>query len=257
MHRQQAQSRLIALLCLLVLPIPASAATAAPGPAAVPALLQRASAVYAADVRGVIGMQRHFSTTIKAGPIRHTETSESGILFQNGAFVKIKYYQVVEDSKTFSTKQLQDRETKTNSDWAAGKIFFKEPYDQRYLGDYAFSQPEVCAGCPNTLLVVNFTSAIQDTQHGNGRMWVDSTTARVKELIYTPNVLPSHATSGSITEISSTPAPGIWYVTRIDENYSGRAAIISGTGTFTGTFDRIRRFSSLAQGEAALSAGTI
>ncbi len=88
-------------------------------------------------------------------------------------------------------------------------------------------------------------------------MWIDSTTARVKELIYTPNVLPSHATSGSVTEISSSAAPGIWYVTRIDESYRGHEAIISGTGTFSGTFDRIRRFSSPAQGQAALDDGTI
>jgi len=202
-------------------------------------------------------MQRHFSTTIKAGPIRHTETSESGVLFNDGTFVKIKYYQVADDGKAFSAKQLQAREAQTNSDWTTGKIFFKEPYDRRFMGDYSFSQPQVCAGCPNTLLVVRFTSAIQDAQHGNGMMWIDSTTARVKQLTYAPNALPSHATSGSVSEISSNPAPGIWYVTRIDESYNGRAAIISGTGTFTGTFDRIRRFPSLAQGQAALEDGTI
>src|ERR1700686_42794 len=257
MHRQQAPSRLTALLCLLVLPIPASAAQAALGPAAVPTLVQRASAAYSVDLRGTLGMQRHFSTTIKAGPVRHTETSESGVLFSNGAFVKIKYYRVVEDGKTFSAKQLQDREAQTNRDWVAGKIFFKEPYDQRFLGDYSFSQPQVCTGCPSTLLVVRFTSTVQDAQHGNGMMWLDSTTAPAKELIYTPYVLPSHATSGSVTEISSNPAPGIWYVTRIDEAYRGHELIVSGTGTFTGTFDRLRRFSSLAQGQAALNDGTI
>jgi hypothetical protein len=239
------------------MPIPASAAQAAPGPVTVPTLVQRAAAVYSADVRGTLGMQRHFSTTIKAGPIRHTETSDSGCLFSNGAFVGIKYYRLIQDGKTFSAKQLQAREAQTNRDWAAGKIFFKEPYDQHFLGDYGFSQPQVCTGCPNTLLVVRFTSAIQDAQHGNGMMWLDSTTARVKELIYTPNVLPSHATSGTVTEISSNPAPGIWYVTRIDESYRGHQLIISGTGTFTATFDQIRRFPSLAQGQAALADGTI
>ena len=239
------------------MPIPASAAQAAPGSAGVPTLVQRATTAYSADVRGTLGMQRHFSTTIKAGPVRHTETSDSGVLFNNGVFVSIKYYRVVEDGKIFSAKQLQDREAQTNRDWVAGKIFFKEPYDQRFLGDYSFSQPQVCTGCPNTLLVVRFTSAIHDAQHGDGMMWLDSTTARVKELIYTPYVLPSHATSGSVTEISSNPAPGIWYVTRIDEAYRGHELIVSGTGTFTGTFDRLRRFPSLAQGQAALSDGTI
>jgi hypothetical protein len=257
MQHKAARFRLTALICLLAVTIPAGSVPTSAAPSGVPTIVQRAATTYAADVRGAVGMQRHFSTTIKAGPVRHTETSDSGVLFQNGAFVKIKYYQVVQDGKTFSSAKLQARETQTNSDWAAGKIFFKEPYDGRYLGDYSFSQPQVCSGCPKTLLVVNFTSALGDTQHGNGMMWIDSTTNRVKELIYTPNVLPSHATSGSVTEISSNPAPGIWYVTRIDESYRGHELIVTGTGTFTGTFDRIRRFASLAQGQAALDAGTI
>src|SRR6202051_69598 len=147
MHRQQASSRLPALLCVLLLPIPASAAQAAPGPPGVPTLVQRPTTAYSADVRGTLGMQRHFSTTIKAGPIRHTETSESGVLFNDGTFVKIKYYQVADDGKAFSAKQLQAREAQTNSDWTTGKIFFKEPYDRRFMGDYSFSQPQVCAGC--------------------------------------------------------------------------------------------------------------
>jgi hypothetical protein len=257
MHVHQTPPSLAALLCFLILTIPAGAAQPASAPGAVPSIVLLASAANTADLRGALGMQRHFSTTIKAGPIRHTETSESGVLFNNGAFVKIKYYRVVEDGKTFSAKQLADREAQTNRDWAAGKIFFKEPYDQRYLGDYAFAQPQVCAGCPKYLMAVTFTSSLQDAQHGNGTMWVDTRTNRVTELIYTPNVLPSHATSGSVTEISSNPAPGIWYVTRIDEAYRGHELIVSGTGTFTGTFDRLRRFASLAQGQAALESGTI
>ena len=122
MHSQHAPSRLTALLCFLAITIPASGVRAAP--AGVPTLVQRAAAAYSTDVRGTVGMQRHFSTTIKAGPVRHTETSESGILFSNGAFVKIKYYRLVQDGKTFSSDKLQARETQTNSDWAAGKIFY-------------------------------------------------------------------------------------------------------------------------------------
>jgi len=257
MHSRRAQSWLTSLFCLVIASTPAGAAQAPLSPTGPPTIVQRASAAYAADVRGTIGMQRHFSTTIKAGPIRHTETSESGVLFTNGAFVKIKYYAVADDGKAFSAAQIQAREAQTNRDWAAGKVFFKEPYDPRFKGDYQFSTPQVCSGCPKTLVVVRFTSAIQDTQHGNGMMWIDSTAARIKQLTYVPNMLPPHATSGSVTEICSNSAPGIWYVTRIDESYNGRAAIISGTGTFTGTFDRIRRFPSLSQGQTALDNGTI
>ena len=245
------------LLCLLLVPAAASGAQPDAGVATAPSLVQKAALAYAAELRGAIGMQRHFSTTIKAGPVRHSETSESGILFNNGAFVKIKYYRIVDDGKAFSAAQIQARESQTNADWTSGKIFFKEPYDQSYMTDYSFSQPQACSGCPKGLLAVNFTSALQDVQHGKGIMWIDSASARVTELIYSPNVLPPHATSGSVTEIGSNPAPGIWYVTRIDETYRGHELIVTGTGTFSGTFDQIRRFPSLAQGEAALDADTI
>jgi hypothetical protein len=256
MSLQQAPLRTLPLLCLLLAPATTGAQSDAAA-AAVPSLVQKAALAYAAELRGAIGMQRHFSTTIKAGPVRHSETSESGILFNNGAFVKIKYYRIADDGKAFSTAQILARESQTNTDWTAGKIFFKEPYDQRYTDDYSFSQPQACSGCPSGLLAVNFTSAMHDVQHGKGIMWIDSASARVTELIYTPNVLPPHATSGSVTEVSSNPAPGIWYVTRIDETYGGKELIIKGTGTFSGTFDQIRRFSSLAEGQAALDAGTI
>ncbi len=244
----------LALLCLLLVP---AAAQAVADSTAIPSLVQKAALAYAAELHGALGMQRHFSTTIKAGPVRHTETSDSAVLFENGAFVEIKYYRIADDGKDFSPAQIQARDSETNKDWSAGKIFFKEPYDQRYMEDYSYSQPQACAGCASGLVAVTFTSAVQDVQHGKGTMWIDATTARVTELVYAPNVLPPHATSGTVTEISSNSAPGIWYVTRIDETYQGRELIVKGTGTFTGTFDQIRRFASLAQARAALEAGTI
>jgi hypothetical protein len=257
MNRLIASCSLVAAPALLLTLLAASAPLAAGSATGVPSMVQRVALGYAAELHGAIGMQRHFSTTIKAGPIRHTETSESGVLFNNGAFVKMKYYSIVDDGKAFSTDKVATRESQANADWAAGKIFFKEPYDRRFFADYGYSPPQACTGCPAGLLVVNFTSAIRDDQHGNGMMWIDSATARVKELIYTPNALPQHATSGSITEFTSNVAPGIWYVTRIDETYQGKVAIIKGTGQFSGSFDRVRRFASAAQGEAALSDGSI
>jgi hypothetical protein len=248
---------MLPLLCLLLAPVAATGAQSHAGVTVIPSLVQQAARAFAAELRGAVGMQRHFATTIKAGPVNHSETSDSGILFNNGVFVKIKYYRIADDGKAFSAAQIRARESQTNKDWTAGKIFFKEPYDQRYMGDYTFSQPQACSGCPRGLLAVHFTSALQDVQHGNGIMWINSARARVTELIYTPNALPPHATSGTVTEVSSNPASGIWYVTRIDETYQGHELVVEGTGKFSGTFDRMRRFSSLAQGEAALNSGTI
>jgi len=241
---------------LLVLSLTANASHAAPAPAAVPAIVERAVTTYTAEVRGEIGMMRHFSTSIQAGPVRHSETSESGVLLTDGAFTKIKYYQVTQDRKAFDTTKLAQRDSQTNADWAAGKIFFKEPYDPRFIGDYQYGPTTACTDCPAGTVAVTFTSTLRDAQHGKGTMWIDSAGARVTKLTYSPNAFPPHANSGTVTETSSESS-GIWYVTRIDESYRGHELILTGTGTFTGTFDHFRRFPNVTAGDTALDNGTI
>ena len=95
---------------------PAPAQTQAPS-----SLMERTVAAYAADVRGIIGLHRHFTTVVQGGPVRHTEESDSGFVMNDGAFVRIRYYRVADDGKEFSAQQLQQRESETNRDWAAGK----------------------------------------------------------------------------------------------------------------------------------------
>jgi len=70
-------------------------------------------------------MQRHFSTLIDAGIAKHTEVSESAILFKDGAFEALHYYRVTEDGKEFTAAQLSDRDKQAMDGWSAGKIFFQ------------------------------------------------------------------------------------------------------------------------------------
>lgn len=225
---------------------------ALPGDAAVPDLVLRAANVYTASVRGVIGLQRHFSTVLHSGSIHHTEESDSGQLMQNGSFVKIVYYRITNDGRAFTKSQIDQRNAQTNQDWTVGKIFFKELYDRRFIGDYRFEQPQSCTACPAGTKAVNFASDIRDTQHGSGTMWIDAANARVIRLTYIPNVLPPHATFGTVTEIGGQAMPGTWYVVRIEGTYQGRAFLLKGTGTFTGVFDHFRRFSTITNGAVAL-----
>lgn len=171
--------------------------------------------------------------------------------------MNIKYYKIADDGKAFSAQQIAQRDAQTNQDWTVGKIFFKEPYDPRFIGDYVFGPPLACTACPPGTVAIAFGTGIQDTQHGSGTMWIEQATGRVDKLTYTPNVPPPHATSGSVTETSGNAMPNVWYVTRIDGSYRGNAFPMTGTGTFTGVFDHFKRFSTKAQGEAALRAGTI
>ncbi|MBV8600992.1 MAG: hypothetical protein JO359_05425 [Candidatus Eremiobacteraeota bacterium] len=239
---------------MLVLAI-ARAGVGSPLPAApdAPEAVLRASSFYAAQTRGLIGMQRHFATTIDAGVVKHSEDSESGLLLKDGAFLKAKYYRVADDGKSFSPKQIADRDAQTNEGWSAGKIFFKEPYDPRYIGDYAFAVKS--CDCREGTVEIGFTSTLHDAQHGAGSMWIDNASGRVEKLTYVPYVLPPHASSGQVTETSSQALADLWYVTRIDEVYQGRAFLLRGTGTFVATFDHFERFANVAEAEKALADG--
>lgn len=232
-----------------------SAQPAQANSSSVPSIVVRASTAFSAAVRGVVGMQRHFVTTVRGGPVTHSEQSDSGQLMQSGRFVKIAYYDIVRDGKAFSPSEIQQRDSETNKDWAAGKVFFKEPYDQHYLNDYTFEPSQApCSSCPAGTQAVAFASALHDSQHGSGIMYIEARSAHVVKLTYTPYQLPPHASLGTVTETGGQALPDLWYVVRIDETYTGHEFILSGTGTFTGTFDHFRRFPSLAAGERALLA---
>jgi hypothetical protein len=226
--------------------------------ASVPSIVLRASTAFDTTLHGVVGMQRHFSTEVHVGPVTHDEESDSGLLMQDGHFVKIAYFRIVRDGHAFSPSQIQKRDDETNQAWAAGKVFFKEPYDDRYVGDYSFGPPQTsCSGCPPGTEAINFTSTIHDAQHGSGTMYVDASNGVVVKLSYTPYVLPSHASSGTVTETGGWGLPDLWYAVRINGTYAGQMFLISGTGTFNGVFDNFRRFASLSAGEAALQDQTI
>lgn len=227
----------------------------APG---VPSIVLRASATFAVGMRGVVGMQRHFTTELQSGPFAHGEQSDSGQLMQDGRFAKIEYYRILRDDHAFAPSQIQKRGDEANENWAAGKVFFKEPYDPQYSRDYAFGTPESgCAICAAGTQAVKFASTIHDSQHGSGVMYIDTSTAHVMKLTYTAYALPPRASSGSVTEIGGQALRDLWCVVRIDETFQGRAFLISGRATFTGVFDHFRRFPSLGAGEAALQDRTI
>ncbi len=209
-------------------------------------------------MRGVVSMQRHFVTEVNGGVVKHGEQSDSGQLMHDGRFVKITYYRIVRDGHPFSLSQIQQRNDETNKDWAAGKVFFKEPYDRQYMRDYSFEPPQAaCSACPAGTQAVSFASTIHDSQHGNGVMYINTSNGHVVKLTYSAYVLPPHASSGSVTETGGEALTGLWYVVRIDQTYRGHALVITGTGTFTGVFDHFRRFPSVAAGEAALQNQTI
>lgn len=233
----------------------AGSARANAGPAAVPPVVMQASIVFSASMQGLVGMERHFTTEVQGGPITHEEQSDSGQLMHDGQSVRIAYYRIVRDGRALSPSEVRQRGDAATADWAAGKVYFREPYDARYVSEYAFGTPQLpCTACPAGTEAVSFTSAIHDPQHGQGEMYIDPRNARVVRLTYVPYVLPPHASSGSVTEVGGQALHDLWYVVHIDETYRGHAFVISGMGTFTGVFDHFRRFPNLGMARAALDA---
>jgi hypothetical protein len=242
---------------ILGLAVAGSARTNA-GSLAVPSVVTQASIAFSASMHGLVAMQRHFTTEVQSGPITHEEQSDSGQLMHDGQSVQIAYYRIVRDGREFSPSQLRQRSDAATGDWLAGKVYFKEPYDARYVSDYTFGAPQLrCTACPAGTEAVSFTSAIHDAQHGQGEMYIDPHNARVVRLTYVPYVLPPHASSGSVTEIGGQALHDLWYVVHIDETYRGHAFVISGMGTFTGVFDHFRRFPNLTTGQAALEGNAL
>ena len=244
------------VLASLVLAWCVPAAAAEPSSSTALDVVRKAMQSYEAGLRGIIGMQRHFTTVINAGIAKHSEESDSGLLIQNGVFHLAHYYRIMRDGKTFTPQQLADRDAQTNKGWSSGKIFFKEPYDPRFIDDYEFGIAPAC-NCGAGVEAVSFSSSRHDDQHGYGTMWIDSSDYHVVRLTYVPFVLPPHATSGSVTETTAEVLSNVWYVARIDETYEGHALILHGTGTFTAVMDHFERFSSVAEGETAVKNDTI
>lgn len=221
-----------------------------------PEIVQRVIAAYEANVRGVIGMQRHFSTLIDAGIAKHTEVSDSAILFKDGMFEDLRYYRVVEDGKEFTSSGLSERDKQASEGWSSGKVFFKEPYDRRFAPDYTFAST-TCVDCAPGTVAVKFESETHDAQHGAGTMWIETANERVVKLTYAPYALPPHATSGSITETGGQALANLWYVVKIDETYQGHMLLLHGTGRFTGVFDHFARFGSVSEGTRAVRDGAL
>jgi hypothetical protein len=224
---------------------------------AVPPIVSRAADVFAAETRGIIGCERHFSTHIRGGPIQHSEQSDSAFVMRDGAYVRIKYYRIVQDGAVWPASKIAGRDADTNSKWSRGEVFFKEPYIRRYLSDYSFAVQNDCGACRRGSATVAFTSRVRDSQHGDGTMLIDRASGHVLALSYTPNQLPKHASWGHVAETGGAALRGLWYVTRISEQFRGHALLISGDATFDGAFDHFRRFKSLGEAEAALDAKSI
>ncbi len=208
----------------------------------IPDAVESAAAFNTAELSGVIVEERHIDLNASAGPAHYSEQNDAIMLLEDGQYKRVRYLHIVQNGRTLDSDELSQRETQNNNDLDAGKAFFKQPFDARYLHDYEYSETP-CACAPH-VRQITFRSDIRDDQHGDGTMLIDSSSRRVLSLTYAPNALPAHASSGTTVETFGQTAAGAWTIVSIDHTYSGHVAFIRGNGTMTERLDHVVRFES-------------
>ena len=216
-------------------------------------VVARAAAVNTLLMQGVTVNERHINVEVSAGPVHYSERNDAVVMLVEGAFSRLRYLRIVENGHEVSQEKMAEREAQNNRDLERGLGFFKQPFDQRYLSDYAYVSDANCA-CAAGEIAVSFRSLVRDDQHGDGVMRIDTANGRVHDVTYTPDVLPAHANSATTTETFGSPLPGRWTIVRIDREYHGHVAFFGGNGKVTETLDHFRRLPTPEAGLATLRA---
>lgn len=206
----------------------------------IPDAVERAASFNAASTAGVLVEERHVEINASAGPAHFSEQNDAIALIEDGEYKHVRYLRIVDNGKALSNDRVAQREAQNNDDLDRGKMFFKQPYDARYLHDYTFT--ETPCSCGAHAQEIAFHSDAADDQHGNGTMVIDPSTGRVITVTYTPNVLPPHASSATRVETFGEAVPGVWTILNIESTYNGHVAFIPGNGTMSERLDHFQRF---------------
>ena len=203
-------------------------------PAAPPALMQVAQR-YAQTSRGVVTFQMHRIFDVRSAfQNRHEEIVMQGV-YEDGATVRVKIDSYTVNGKAAAAADVSSLEYS----WEHPKPgdVFAPPYDPCCLAAYQYQ-----SGDASTFY---FSSSVRDEGHGRGRFTYDSQDD-VVSITYEPNVLPPHATSGTISDLRAQVLPGYWAITQEVQQYKGSYGPFAASGTMQLAFSNFRRFPDLA-----------
>ncbi|MEA2719886.1 MAG: hypothetical protein QOJ39_1750 [Candidatus Eremiobacteraeota bacterium] len=233
----------------------AVAAGAADSTAAVPPAVEKIVQRFAADSAGVVVL--HQSVVYDQKAPGHNEHDEQDVSFvqQDRKGVGIRFHRVVEKGHTDTAEELakaqDEAEKRLASEPPHIATRFSLPYYPESAGDYAFTAPKACAECPGGQSV-DFKSAMNDERHGHGTMSFDPATSRVTKLDFVPNVFPKSATAAKVTYTFGRHDDGGWGTARVEEHYSGRMLMISGTADRITTIAHAKHVASVDEGRKAI-----
>jgi hypothetical protein len=223
----------VAIVTLACVPLCAGAASAA-GTAAAPAdaagVVQRVAEAYAEQSRGVVGFHTHVAVRTVERVVPHDQTDEAWFVYEDGRVV---------------------RSAGDPNGPAAAEAAAHQPYDVRYLGEYAYASA-ACAGCAAGTVAIAYTGAPHDALHARGVLVIDTRLARIVRSTTQPYVVPRPGRSGSLTTTWGATDAG-WFPVATDGTFAGRVGPFSGRATLTQRFSGYKRFHDVAAAERALA----
>ncbi|MFN2529388.1 MAG: hypothetical protein ABR584_11815 [Candidatus Baltobacteraceae bacterium] len=244
-----------ALLCAVLL---TAAGVTSAGP---PAELRHAAAVAEADHRGIISFQIIWDTHARGGPFKQTFHYRSAYVYEGNRLVGARALEKIDNGHKSGQPEL-DAETKRilSQSETAGPTGFAVPFDSRHFDEYRFARAACDTGCLDGDTTITFTAALEDANHGDGRMIIDRD-GHVRHLEYSPGVKPAfgniHAKEALVGIDRAAVLPGFWATTKIESRFSGRYGFITGEARQTARYERYRRFLSVAEALSALRSTVI
>jgi len=205
----------------------------------VPAIVERAAQVAAADHKGIVSFQIEQQTQIDGGPIHRTAHALIVAAYDDEQLIRVKVVRLEENGKDAGTQRMHSLE----QELSAHSEGFAVPFDRAHFGEYSY---EVADG--NT---VRFTSTLRDAHHGDGTFQV-SADGHVTHLHYMPHMLPQFATTGAIDEERAAVLPAFWATVRSEQNYTGRYMLIRGRAHIVTTESHFARYPTRTAAIAAL-----
>lgn len=205
-----------------------------------PAIVQIAQRVESQE-QGIMLYHLHRVFDVHAGPSHRHDELDLALVTQDAAVVKVRVLRGSSDGKAFdeaSRKQIESQYEHPNP-----QDVFHRPFDPAYLNEYTYQSADA--------KTYRFTSLLRDGSHGDGTFTLDDAGDVVK-YVYTPNVLPKYAKSGTVTNDRSQVLAGSWRLTREAHEYRGRYFIFSGGATAVITYDSFERFADVPSALSAL-----
>jgi len=205
----------------------------------VPAIVERAAQVAAADHKGIVTFQIEQTSRIDGGPIHRTDHAIILAAYEDEQLIRVRVVRLEENGKELGAERMRALE----NNLSAHSEGFAVPFDRAHFGEYTYEADGS---------TVRFTSALRDARHGDGSFDV-AADGHVTHLHYTPRVLPQFATAGTIDEDRAAVLPSFWATVRSQQHYTGRYFFIRGAADVQTTESHFAKHASRAEALAAVA----